>query len=896
MRKRASGGRRLAATLRDRGGGKAVLRGATVKRENAKRAFSGPVRWTGFVIVVALVAAIAAGVSVYLRQRSIGQGQQAAFGAEVGPLALAGLAAPVEILRDARGVPHIQAIRENDAWLSLGFSHAQDRLAQMLWLRRLAQGRTSEVLGVRGLQADRMARTLGIAMLAETQAERLDADTRSILASYAAGVNGRIERLRARHTAPPLALAEPVESIEDWRPADSIAVLKLIAWSSSNLIETGIVLDDLIERLGSQLALPFRPTGAGVRGVEVAGDLSPEDIARTTPTGPVDEVPEPSRDLVLATSIHGGTGWVLGGPYSESGSPILVADLHLPPTAPSLLYEVHLRGGGLDLAGVTIPGMPMIWAGRNLHVAWAAIPARAVTVDLYKETIRFEDGLYQNGSRWVPLEERVEEIRVKTPVGFDTLEWPVRATRHGPLIDPLLHPSTPDAAPLESSSRADASRPRREPLALAWTGAVPGDGVGPLLRIAHARGRRDVLSALAQHHEPVVSVVHVDERGRAGIQLAGWLPRRSLPTSLVPVPGRLRLFDWREPIAFDALPSLAFDASLDASGSRTEPGFVAIADGQIGNTLPGTGIEWLWRVGETQDRVERLLDRITSPERRPVPAGRGDEGPRRVDIRAALAIQQDVGGRAARDVVPPLLRLALRSGPLRPEAAEIADLLAAWNGVSDPGSRGAAAYQLLLEHLSNELFRAPFGDDLYVRYRALPGVRPAAVLASIIVAADRVAASGGWTDADRVTSAVRNALRRTWVSLSHRLGAHRPSWNWGRLHRLTFFSFVGLDRVAAPDLRTIEMGGDASTVAFSGFEPDRGFAVASASTFRMAVDLATPDQLLTSLAPGQSEHPGHPHYGDGFVRWLEGRPSLLLTSRLLVEEEAGETLLLEPAQ
>ncbi len=848
------------------------------------------------MVVFALVAAISAGVLAYFRQRTIEQRRHAAFAAEAGPLTIPGLTSAVEILRDARGVPHIQAIREQDAWLGLGFSHSQDRLAQMLWLRRLARGRTSEIVGAPGLEADRMARTLGISLLSEAQADRLDADTRAILEAYSAGVNGRIARLRSQYTAPPLALAEPVESIEDWRPADSIAVLKLIAWSASNLIETGIVLDDLIERLGSQLALPFRPSGAGVRGVEVAGDLSPDDIARTAPSSPVDEVSEPSRDLVLGSSIFGGTGWVLGGRYSESGAPILVADLHLPPTVPSLFYEVHLRGGDLDLAGVTIPGMPMVWAGRNPHVAWAAIPARAVTVDLYKETIRIEEGLYQNGMRWVPLEERTEEIRVKTADGFETLEWRVRSTRHGPLIDSLLHPTTPDPSLVDAESRGAASRPRREPLALAWTGALPGDGIGPLLRIAKAHSRQDLLVALSKHHEPVVSVVHVDGRGRAGIQLAGWLPRRGLPTSLVPVPGRLRLFDWREPIDFDALPAADFDASLDAPGPGQSPGYLAVADGPIGDKLPGTAIEWLWRVGETQKRVEYLLGQITDPERRPVPSAPGDEGPGRVDIRAAMAIQRDVGGRAVLDVVPPLLRLARRSGPLRPEAAEVADVLAGWDGTSDPGSRGAAAYQLFLEHLSDELFREPFGEELYARYRGLPGVRPSAVVASIIVAADRVDASGGWTDAEDMTAAVRTALRRTWVSLTNRLGSHRPSWHWGSLHRLTFFSFVGLTRGPAADLPRIGMGGDASTIAHSGFDSARGFTVTSASTFRMAVDLATPDQLLTNLAPGQSEHPGHPHYGDGLVRWLEGRPSLLLTSRLLVEEEGGEKLLLEPAE
>ncbi len=815
-----------------------------------------------------------------------------AFAVEAGRVAVPGLAAPVEIMRDARGVPHIQAVRDQDAWLSLGFVHAQDRLAQMLWLRRLARGRTAEAVGESGLASDRLARTLGIGRLADAQAERLDSETRVILESYAAGVNARIARVRSGASAPPLAFVGRASEIGDWQVADSIAVLKLIAWGTSNRIETGIVLDDLIERLGSQLARPFRPSGVGVRGVETAGDLSPEDVARESTGGPSGESSWPSRDLVRGVALEGGGAWVLGGRYTESGAPILVADLHLPVTAPPLVYEAHLRGGAVDLAGATIPGMPVVWAGRNLYVAWAAIPARAVTVDLYKETVRASDGLYQNGSRWVPLEERTELIRVRTEEGVDEIEWPVRSTRHGPLIDALLRPGrTP---PGHATADAPPAVDEREPLAVGWTGAIPGDGIGSLLRVASAKSATEIVEALSFHHEPVVAVVHADREGRAGAQLAGWLPRRMLPTSLVPVPGRLGLFDWREPIAFDALPAVTLDASPEAPPRPEGRGFLVVADGAIGAPGQASGVEWLWRTGETQQRFERLLRQITAPNG-PVRAARAGGGDDRIDIRAAMDLLGDLGGSAARDVVPALSRLARRGGSLRPEAEEVVTILADWDGVSSADSRGAAAYQLLMRHLADELFRGPFGDALYRRYLELPAVRPDAVTGSIVVAADRAGPSGGWTDADRVAEAVRTSLRRVWMSLSYRLGPSRDGWRWSRLHRLSFDRFVAAHAEPAPDLPSVGIGGNDATIASSGFDPAAGFAVTRASSLRMAVDLATPDRLLSSLSPGQSEHPGHPHYKDGLARWLEGRPGLLLTSRLLVEEDAGPKLLLEPA-
>ena len=843
------------------------------------------------VVAVALVLVAAV---LWLGVRRLGDEQAArrSFALESGTLPLAGLAAPVEVLRDARGIPHMEAVRERDAWVALGFIHAQDRLAQMLWLRRLARGRTAEVVGESGLVADRMARTLGLAMHAEAQVDRLDAGVREVLRAYSQGVNGRLQRIRTRQVGAPLGLASTGETFDDWSPADSLAVVKLIAWSSGNLLETGIVLDDLIERLGSVLARPFKPTGVGVQGVEIPSEMPLPSVVRRARELSRRELSAPSRDLTSAAAIRGGSAWVLAGRYTKSGAPILVADLHLAPTAPSLVYEIHLRGAGVDVAGATIPGVPVVWAGRNLHVAWAATPARAVTADLYKETIRPEEGLYQNGTLWVPLAERREVIRVRTASGLlREEEIVIRSTRHGPLIGDLLRPAA-RAIPRRATAAVAGRTPglpvtQREPLALAWSGAIPGDGIGALLAVARARDADQLVHALRRHHEPVMAVVYADDKGRAGVQLAGWLPRRSLPSGLVPVPGRLRLFDWREPIEFSALPAVRIADQRSGSVSRDPRPWVIAADGSLDDGLTAASIEWLWRTGERSRRLAERLESLTAP------------GAGKVDLRTAAALQIDVMGSVSREVIPALLRLGQVGGSLRPEAREIAQLLGRWDGEMGADSRGAAAYHVLMEHLVEELFREPFGEDLYFRYLALPGVRPAAVVSALLLSADRLAARGGWTDLERVSEAVRSSLRRTWFSLSYRLGPGRDGWAWGRLHRLVFRPFArsgGAGDAGFGKLRPVAVGGDGTTLGATAYEYTRPYRVSEAATYRLAVDLAAPDRMLSSLAPGQSEHPQHPHFADGFERWLAGRPSLLLTSRLLVEEESSERLLLEPPQ
>ena len=74
---------------------------------------------------------------------------------------VAGIAAPVEIIRDRDAIPHIYATTRADALFGLGYAHAQDRLWQMEFQRRIGFGRLSEVLGGAALPQDRFLRTVG---------------------------------------------------------------------------------------------------------------------------------------------------------------------------------------------------------------------------------------------------------------------------------------------------------------------------------------------------------------------------------------------------------------------------------------------------------------------------------------------------------------------------------------------------------------------------------------------------------------------------------------------------------------------------------------------------------------------------------------------------------------
>lgn len=785
-----------------------------------------------------IALAVAAGIVALARDLARRRDTQAAHPIERGRLLVAGAEAPLAILRDRAGVPHVRAASERDAYFGLGFAHAQDRPAQIVWLRRAARGRLAEVEGESALEHDREVRVLGIARHAEREAERLGPEARRLLEAYAAGVNAGFTHWTTTPRLPlPPAVADLGGPGEPWRPADSLALGKLYAWEVGGTLDESLALSDLIQRFGGYEAAIFFPERSGLRVLPPPGE-GPQEARR----GPLRR-----RFGLLGASI-GSSAWVVGGAHTRSGRPLLAADLHFEPTVPAALYAAHLQGGEIDVAGAGPPGVPIFWTGFTPELAWASVRAPAVVSDLYVESLsQRPPGRYHDGDAWRPLAQRREEIAVRGGAGEVLV---VEETRHGPLVGPLVGDERP-------------------PLALRWTGAEPGSAAEAFLQIPRAHSVREIRQALALHHEPVLAVVFADASGEAGLQVAGAIPDRALPASLLPVPGRDPDYEWRGRIAAERLPARTL------SGGR---GFAVAADGDLG-PAGGAPVEWLWRPGERAARLESLLGEASA---------RGG-----LEIRSMIELQRDVRSeRAARVIALALGRLGATR--LAPPEREVVDLLEGWDHQSGAESRGAAVYQVFVERLLRELFEPRMGRELFGRYLRLGRVRPAELVGVVLAEAEQGGGGSGWSDPAAVGEAVRRSLAGTWLQLSAELGTIREKWSWGRLHRLRFRSlFAPLGAGAA--LGPFPYAGDAASVQVADHRPLESFDVATVASFRFAIDAAALDEALASLAPGQSEHPGHPHRSDALLRWLPGRPSLLATSRLVVEETAAAELLLEPA-
>jgi len=334
-----------------------------------------------------------------------------------GKLRVAGAEAPVRIIRDVYGVPHVFAENEADAYFGLGFAQAQDRFFQMDLTRRKMHGRLGELLGpVRRdgedvvLRSDAQARIKGWSQAAQAQTALLPAQTRQVVEAYTSGVNAA---LRAGAGGPEywLLLTKP----QTWRPVDTMAA----ALAMTDLLTGGEARDLEAMRLSKRLSArqleefyvgypDWAPRSFG------RGDLTPGWSAGGA--GGPDDRPAP-----------GSNAWVVSGQKSGDGKPVLANDPHLPLAAPGPFYLAHLHWPGRDLVGASIPGAPFIVIGHNGKIAWGTTTHQIDAADIEPAPLARK-----------AFAERREMIRQRGFAGLSSTATAitVRTTEHGPVLDP----------------------------------------------------------------------------------------------------------------------------------------------------------------------------------------------------------------------------------------------------------------------------------------------------------------------------------------------------------------------------------------------------------------------------------------------------------------------------
>ena len=782
-------------------------------------------------LLLALLCAGLAGAYLYLRQ-SLPQTE--------GQVELSGLDGPVEVLRDAQGIPHIFASSIADAHFALGFVHAQDRLWQMEIDRRIAAGRLAEALGPAALEPDRLFRTLGIRRVAAANLAHYDDESKRLLEAYSKGVNAF---LATNPVLPPEFWIFGIRP-EPWTPVDSIAWLKMMAWDLGGNWRTELLRLSLARRLPLSAIQEFLPPYPGDAALPLP------DLKRLY--GPLEREP---IQVSQASALQGADGlgsnsWVVSGARTASGKPLLANDPHLDLTAPSVWYLAHLHAPGLEAIGGTLPGVPGVIVGRTDRIAWGFTNTGPDVQDLYLEKLDASGGYATpEGVRRFAVVE--ETIKVK---GQPDERLSVRLSRHGPVIS-------------DAWQRALDATPRGYALAFQWTALAEDDlTLQASLKLSQAHDWASFVEIGRNLHAPQQNVVYADVDGNIGFIAPGRVPVRKPDNDLhglAPAPGWDARYDWAGFIPYDELPK-AFNPP---------EGMIVTANQKI--VPPGYRhfITSEWEPPYRAQRIEALLEQVPKH-----------------DARSFERIQSDVAATALRDLLPYLLKAT----PTSDAGRQALRMVGAWDGTMDP----ARPEPLIAMAWWRELARALYADelgDLFRYYWSPRAVFVTQALATNSAWCDDVRTRRAESCDELVSASLEKALSE----LTRRYGADLSKWRWGEAHAADHrHRPLSRSRWLAPlfDIE-VPVGGGPYTVnvgAMDFSDAAEPYAAHHAPSLRAIYDLADPEASVFIQSAGQSGNVLSPHYRSFAKLWAEGRYVPMVTQRARIEADHAQRLVLLP--
>ena len=752
---------------------------------------------------------------------------------------LAGVSAPVEIVRNNANVPHIFGATDEDVYFALGFAHAQDRLWQMTQLRRTAQGRLSEIFGQRTVRIDEILRRYDIYGLALKSADAQDAPTKRALAAYANGVNawiGQVNSGARGRGAPEFFLFEP--EIAVWQPADSIAILKLMALQQSTHMTSEIRrarASLLLSDARVRDLLPDDP-GPGITALPDYADLVPGVLPGADPVRLADLPlsPFPQADMGGASNA-----WAAAPDRSAAGGTLLANDPHLDFTTPSVWYLARLQLASGGVIGATIPGVPAILLGRSEAVGWGLTSSYLDDQDVHIEQLNPDTPeQYRTPEGWAEFETRrsILTVRDAPPVTL-TLRW----TQNGP----VLPGSHFDLA---------AITPPGHVASVSWTALSAADTtMTAAIRLMQAGSVADGLAAGELFVAPSQNLMLADKDSIA-LQVIGAMPRRDPKNQSQ---GRMPTQGW--------LPENRWQGFFPYADN---PRFLNPATGILGNTNNKTvdrpfpnHVSFDW--GDTQ-RIARWLRLMQTRE---------------VHTRDSfIEAQLDTVSNAARTLLPLVgadlwfTDEAAPAGTPERRRAQALDMLAEWNGEMNEHLPEPLIYSAWLRALQDRLIRdeiGPMADDfthlnpVFIErvYRNTEGAG---------VWCDILQSSPVETCADLSRLALDDALQ----ALVERYGPNLESWRWGDAHQAhqdhPVLGAVPVLRHLV-NIRQSTSGADDTLMRgrTSGKDPDP-FVNVQGAGYRGVYDFADPDSSVFVTSTGQSGHPLSRHYDDLGELWRRG--------------------------
>lgn len=735
-----------------------------------------------------------------------------------GEMSIGTIQSPVDVYTDEYGVPHIFAENESDLFFTAGYIAARDRLFQMSMVAYAVRGELSSALGDDYIDSDIYLRTWRINAVSKKIEQNLDPNTYLTLSTFCDGINARIKELGKN-----LPIEFKIMGIKPllWEPSDVIGYARMMAHELQSSWKTEVVYGAIVENFGLEKFKDIYPNYSEdqptIAHLKTNTSLTPIYTS-------VMKNEQKVRDLLgFSSPFYGSNNWVVSGSKTQSGKPLLANDPHLEFLQPPRWYEMHLKGGEINVSGICIAGIPVPIIGQNENCAWGFTNVMIDDVDFFVEkTDPKYPNKYLSGDQWLDMELIEESIPLKG--GGDTTII-IRTTKHGPIISDI-HPMLK-----ESSST----------VSMAWTGHWETNEMTAFFGLNKMKNWNDFTETVKSFGVPGQNMVYADVDGNIGWRPAVYIPIRKNGSSLLPRPGHDPSFDWKGKVPFDEMPFIL----------NPKKGFISTANNKtIGDEFPYY-ISGLWADPSRASRIEEML-----------------EYKNELSMEDMKEIQLDMTSNFAIETVHYFLETETgdESGNLK----KAYNFLKNWDGHEGIDSPAA----LVFNSAFIQLVKNVYGDELdllgdgylesfiglkYIHSRNLRDLLSEG--------------TSTWFDDINTTDYIetRDDILRKSIIMAVReieslVGHNVSNWKWGRVHTLTHPHVLGkikiLDWLFGFNVGPYEQGGSDKTPRAAGYSTSKPYIETAGASMRRIVDFNNLNETQFIIPTGQSGLYNSPHYDD----------------------------------
>ncbi len=805
-----------------------------------------------------------------------------------GDLQVANIRDEVRIVWNKFGVPHIVASSDHDAFFGLGYCHAQDRLFQMDFARRTAQGKLSEVFGRDVLAVDMYFRSMEMPTIAARIYRSITDDSRMAIEAYADGVNAYLEQYA---DALPFEFNALEFEPEPWTGEDCLMLSRMMSWELSVASWLDVAYAGVESRLGRARAEHFIPTWPKHAPAVVDTAARPPFAwsPNTTNATDTDTTFSPSAPPLIdstesdeTVSIHmfrslqqirekigmngsanGSNSWVSSQHREKGrGSATLANDPHLTFSLPARWYQAHLTSPQLNVVGMTIPGLPFVVAGRNDDIAWGVTNVMLDDMDYFRGRVDTNNRKnYILGNSSVPFTYIRDTIEVKdsTNVIYDRRY----ANGYAVVSDVHLFHST------QFTNVNEFRISDEEFLLCKWTGTLASDEILAMYRLNKAQNWERFVRAVSLFTSPALNFSYADREGNIGIAPTGRVPLRNNHPQFADDIATMDAawYDYIEPAD---LPRLY----------NPNRKWLFSANNLLSRHL-GYYVSSYWEPPSRGQRIAQVLD----------------ESEQHSQLEAAI-LQKDIFSMHASEIVPVLLH---HISPFKqagsPQVKRAIDTLEQWNYKLDVQSVSASIYTVWMHQLTKNLLQDELGPDVMNQLCFINSV-PTRLTWSIVTDGnspliDNIETSHQETLADIAFQSLNEAVDTLTTRFS---SSAIDTWFYGEIHTIElphrFGNAKPLDVVV--NLGPFPYPGDNTTVNNGEYKYNDPYTVHLGPSMRIIADMS--DSVLQCVLPGgQSGQPLSGQYGNQVQLWLNGGTIRLPVSRE-PEQSQVEIMRLRPKQ